>query len=646
MMKHTITIVALSVALIVLGGPDAAAQSTFADIEIGYQWVDIDGNEDLYRTQINQDDGFVVRNFSLNFTDSSGDASVADNLRIDASGFGGSPTGRLRLSAGKGGVYRLRLSYQQLNNFSALPAVANPLLDSGVVPGQHLWDRDRDILDIQLEFPVHPNLTPIAGYRRNTYDGPRRTTYHVGQDEFRLASDLEETEQEYYVGLNFQTERWWGTVSQGWRDFSGRETLGLAPGEGGGNSPRPVLGVDVGLDDFDRTTTTDAETPVTTAAVRGALGDKVRVMASYVLADAESETSLTEQAAGSLVSFGLSRFFSGLEQSVASRTENPSWRGEARVEVDFTSKLRLDVGYEARNRELDGWALISTMFLDTMSFGGLDTGDIDTLVDARTAYEREESIVNARLNVRDLGPFVLWAEGAVAEQDLDLAGGTWQPVFAFDRRDEYDRRISSFGLGAAVIFNGGRFSLDVASDSADNTIVRTDFENRDRVRARLDWNGIEWFRVLLTGELIERTNSYTRYDADTEHYALDLGFMPWDWLTFRLAADSYTTESAIPVRVPHDFSIELSRHLEEGVLYEAGVLLNFKRFHADLGYSNFENTGSFELDTTRGFARLGFDATDSFGIILELESNEYTEKVLTLADFDAARYGVFIRWRN
>jgi len=152
--------------------------------------------------------------------------------------------------------------------------------------------------------------------------------------------------------------------------------------------------------------------------------------------------------------------------------------------------------------------------------------------------------------------------------------------------------------------------------------------------------------VLLTGELVERTNDFTRYDADTEHYAIDLGFTPWDWLTFRLAADSYDTDTRIPVRVPHDYSTEWSEHLENGVLYEAGVLLDLKRFHADLGYSDFSNTGTFEFDTTRGWARLGVDATDNFGVILEVESYDYSEKILTLADFDATRYGVFVRWRN
>ena len=46
-MKHTFAIVALSAALIAFGATTATAQSTYTEIEAGYQWVDVDGNEDL-----------------------------------------------------------------------------------------------------------------------------------------------------------------------------------------------------------------------------------------------------------------------------------------------------------------------------------------------------------------------------------------------------------------------------------------------------------------------------------------------------------------------------------------------------------------------------------------------------------------------
>ena len=93
---RNVTVATFALLLIVGVAEQARAQSTSFDIEAGYQWVDINGNEDMYRTQVNQDDGFVLGNFSLHFVDPSGDASFVDDLRIRAAGF--VPVGRTNSS--------------------------------------------------------------------------------------------------------------------------------------------------------------------------------------------------------------------------------------------------------------------------------------------------------------------------------------------------------------------------------------------------------------------------------------------------------------------------------------------------------------------------------------------------------------------
>ena len=247
MNTNRLSITAFVSLLVAVWAPQAAAQSTSFDIELGYQQVDVNGNEDMYRTQIDEQDGFVLNNLTINLVDSSGDAGVADRLRVDASGFGGSPAGRFRLDMGLGDIYRLHLFYQELKSFSALPAFANPLLDDGVLPGQHTWDRTRDILDLRIEILPGRVITPIVGYRWNRYDGPGQSTYTVGNDEFRVASNLEETESEFYLGLDFATHGFQGTFLQGWRDFTGTNQQTLAPGEGVGNNPGTTLGQEVEL---------------------------------------------------------------------------------------------------------------------------------------------------------------------------------------------------------------------------------------------------------------------------------------------------------------------------------------------------------------------------------------------------------------
>jgi hypothetical protein len=642
-----ITVAALALLLIAGLAPLARAQSTRFEIEAGYQWVDVSGNEDMYRTQVNQDDGFVLGNFSLHFIDPTGGASFVDDLRIDASGFGGNPAGRFRLRMGLGTSYRLRLFYNRFETYSALPAFANPFTEEGIIPGQHTWERDREVLDLELELLPGHNLTPIVGYRWNRIEGPRRTTYHVGADEFQLTSDLEETESEFYAGLAFTAGSFNGALIQGWRDFQSRDALGLVPGAGGGNNSNPVLGVDVSIDSFERTVHTDAETPVTTFNIRGPIFEWARLIASYARADYESDTSSSEMLSGSLVSFELRRLFGGLDQSIESRTENPSWRGELRLEFDLGSRTDLRVGYERRHRELEGWAMVSNLYLDTLNFSGFDPRDVEQLIDLDNGYEREEEIVTARLNFRELGPFVLWAEGNWTDQDLTLSPDA-SLLVGPGQGGSFERDITSLGAGAAVLVAKTRISLDVMTDDADEIVVRTDYTSRLRMRARVDSQLTRFFRVLGTAEIINTDNisSGVGYDAETEHYALDLDVTPTENLTFRLAWDNYSTDSKIAIRRPEDLSVGQSLHQEDGELLEASLLWRPSRFDLALGYSTFENDGSFPFELDRAYARVGFDFTKAFGAAIEYEAREYSEQSFSLADYDADRVAVFIRWRN
>jgi len=649
MKKKIISFIAFSAAaLVVLISPQAQAQSTHLDIELGYQWVDVDGDEDLYRTQINQQTGFVLRGFSLNHINSTGDAKIADNFRIDASGFGGNPAGRFRLWAGLGKIYRFRLFYSQYENFSALPAYANPEIQDGVTPGQHTWDRDRQTLDMELEILPNRVVTPLIGYRRNVIDGPRQTTYRVGQNEYRLSSDLKETEQEIYAGITFKAGDFFGTLIQGWREYEAKDRLSLSPGERDGNIGVPILGVDQYVDEFSRSMTSNAETPVTTANVQGRLGEDIDVVLSYVRADIDGDASSTEMLTGSLVSYRINRFFQGLDQTVESRTDNPYWRAEGRFKVHLGESVRLDLGLEESHRSLEGWSLISSLYLDTLNFGGHDLQDIHDLVNAHNGYERDDQIVSARLNVNNVGPLVLWAEAGYKKTDLRLSQDVSQIVTPGGQQGNYDRTTNLFGAGAALVLNKSRISVDITTESADDVIVRTDFDDRLRMRGRIDFTPAKWLRVLGTLEYIETSNgaSGVGYNATTDHYAIDLNFDPTENLTFRLAWDDYSTDTKMPILIPQTLTRAESVFSENGTLLEGGLLWRISIVTLDLGYSTFENTGSFDFDMRRAFLRLGVDFNDHWAVSADFENNDYEEKVLDLAQYDTNRYGIYLRWHR
>ncbi len=641
-------VIAVVLAAAALWAPAAVAQTTWADFELGYQWVDVSGNEDMYRTQLNEDDGFVIRDLSLVVVNPDGTSPLFDRLRIDADGFGGSPAGRFRLSSDLAGAYSLKLSYLEYDAYSALTGWANPELADGVTPGLHTSERDRRIVDVEIEVLPGHWITPIIGYRWNEIEGARRSTYHVGQDEFRVDSDLTETEEEFRLGAAFRFSTFRGAVIQGWRSFESRDAIQLAAGGGDGLNDRPVLGTNVQVDQLTRTVRTKADTPVTSAYLSGTAGERVRLSASYVRADTDSDTFSDESASGSLVSFAISRFYSGLDESIESRTENPSWRGAVRAAIDFSPNVTVDLGYQSRHRELQGWALISSLYLDTLNFSGADPKDLSQLTEIANGYERDDDVLDITVRASNLGPFHFWAGWMSTDSTLDVSQDVAEIVIPGNQSGRFERKVSSHDLGAGVTLGSFRFVVDYRVDDAEQAVLRTDYIDRSRLRGRVDWSPLSWLTVGGTAERIDAENTTPEigYDAETDHWSLDLDLHPVDDLSFRFAWDEFSTDSVISIRRPQDFGIEPSVHAEDGEMIEGSLRWHVARFTLWAGYSSLDNDGSLPFELERTFGRISCDFSTSWGASVEYESNEYSEALLPLSDFDAERYAVFVRWRK
>src|SRR5437764_13988320 len=351
----------------------AGAQTLPVDVEIGYRWLDLKGNEGMYRSQINERQGFLLRALTVSTPD----------YRIDASDLGVGPAGALRLDAGKADLYRLRLAFRRADAFSAVPSFA-----------QHTFDRRREMLDLDLELLPGRKIVPFVGYSINRYSGPGTTTYHVGQDEFLLLSSLKDRDRELRVGAAFNTGRVYGLVTQGWRHFSSDESLTLAPGAGAGNNSAPVLGRPITAVGITRDSHMDGDTPFTNVYVTGEVTKRLRLIGNYARLSAESTGDEAETATGSFASFEIGRFFNGLTESVASAAKNKTSRGGARAEFSIVDSVDLFAGYQSEHRDLSATALINSLFLKSITFGGADPRDFAAVLAANSSLERDQDTAN------------------------------------------------------------------------------------------------------------------------------------------------------------------------------------------------------------------------------------------------------------
>lgn len=644
MKTRTLLLTLLALLIVAFALPALAQSSVPFELELGYRWLDLSGNMDMYKTQVNELEGGSLRNFSL-WADNV-DGSLVDHVRIDASDFGTEPASFFRLDTGKSGLYNLTINYREADHFSALPAFANPLLADGILPGQHTIDRNRSMLDLELELTRWHNITPFVGYSWNQYDGPATTTYHLGQGDFQLGSYLDEKDRELRAGFSFNTGSVWGRVTQGWRTFSSNEGLTLT-GTGDSNSDLPILDHPIHADAIYRTSRTDVDTPFTNVVVAGNVMDRVTLIGNYARFSADSDGTESESSEGSFISFPLSRFFDGLNESITSKAKNKTWRGGARAEVRLTDRIDLLASWQRNHRELDGSALIDSLFLDSITFGGIDRRDLETVLNATNALERDDDTFSIGLSARSWGPFAARASYSQLDQDVTVTEDLSEIVVPGAQSGTFKRTVRTLDLGGSYSNAGFTLLASWKRDRADDPVLRTDFLDRDRYRFRAAWaSPNRLFRIGVTTENTDQTNdrSGIGYDGSIRQYAGDLEFNPAETFSLHGSYSKYKADSTVSYRLPQTFAIATSAHVENGKAYEGGITLRLKPVAFDAAIANFDNDGTTPFTLDRYHFRVSYDLAHSTGLAAEWSNDKYTDKSLPAANFDANRYGLYLRW--
>ncbi len=625
----------------------ALSQALPLNVDVGFRFLDVTGNRDMYRSQVNDREGFLVRSLNLSLTEL---GSVGDHLDLDVRELGAGPWGSARLQMGKSQAYKLTVTSRNTQHFSALPYYANPLSDSGVIPGQHTVDRTRNSFDLDLELLPGKMVTPFVGYSYDRYSGPGTTTYHVGQDEFQLSNDLKETNQEFRVGAAFDAGPVYGQISQGWRFFRGTEALTLAPGGGTGNLGGSIEGMNPSLTTFTRSGSTDVDTPVTNAYVAGKLWSRVKLVGEYARAKASSDDSEKEDLTGNLVSYELDRFFKGLDGTSTSKADATFWRAGGRLELNIVKGLDLVGSYVKRHRQLDGMALISDLYSSTLNLSGFDPKDIQTLIDAQTSLERTEETWDVSALARGLGPFDLRAGYSQTDQSITVNEDPSEIIVPWGQEGTWDRQIKTFHAGASFHLNNLTLTADWTRQRADQAVMRTDFHDRDQIRVRATWAPKDWVRMGGTAQGSELKNDTTGINLNGRYreYGGFIEVSPVKVLWVRLNGSQFEADSTVHYRLPYAFREADSVQSELGKGLEAAFTLDLKPFVLDAGFGRFRNDGSYPFTLDRSHATVELMLTDHVGVIGEWQNNKYTERFTTqanLGDFEANRYGLYLRWK-
>lgn len=613
----------------------ASAQTIPVDLEAGFRFLDLRGSSDMYRTQINERSGFLIRSLTV----AGAESRYADYFRVDATDLGVGPAGALRVDFGRSSLYRFTLAYRQTNNFSALPNFAN---------GQHTYDRDRRMIDADLELRKWSAITPFVGLSWNRYSGPGTSTYHIGQDEFALRSSVGNRDTEIRAGFGFSYKNFNGQLTQGWRSFRDHETLTLSTGANAGNNSDPILGRQLSADSITRDDNVSGRTPFTNLYATGQFTGRLRVIGNYVRFAADAHGSESEDASGTLASFTISRFFNGFSEQAHARAKNTTWRGGARAEVTLTDKLDGFAGFQREHRELEGSALITDLFLRTVNFGGVDPRDVQVILNARNSLERDEDVLSAAVTARALGPFSFRAGVSESKQDVTVTPDLSEIVVPGPSQGgTFSRRVRTSDLSASYNKRGFTLGGSWRHDSANDPILRTDFLSRDRFRLRAGWIAPDNFiRASITAEQSDPKNDRPQfgYDATIRQYTADAEVAATQEIQVRASVSRFRADSDILFRRPETFAIDTSHHEESGRSFEGGVLFGFSPVSFDASFAHFQNRGTNAFSLDRFRTRAMFPLVGKAGLTAEWDRDRYGEPLASSGNFQADRYGVYLRW--
>ena len=533
----------------------ARAQAIPFDIEVGYRFLSVTGNEEQYRSQINDREGFLVRSLHIGTDEKYAGFPLTDRFRVDGADLGAGGAGFLRLDAGLSGVYRLRFSYRNTQYFSALQGFANPL---GVSVGQQTWDRTRQQFNVDLEVLPGKLITPIVGYTSNTLSGPGYTTYLFSQDEFQLSQNLRSHDQEFRVGAAFNAGFISGEVIQGWRKYHETEDLTLAPFAGPGNNSTPVLDKNISATSLTRSSTTDVNVPVTSAFVRGFALPNLQLSGFYVRSNAVGDDATKEGASGTFASFAISRFFTGYSANNTTSPNSLAWRAGGRAEWHIMSGLDVSAGYTERDQTWDNQALLNELYTGTSTFTGFSQADFQSLLSTQTNIERKEKLFDAQASMRFLGPVGLRLGFSRIDQDLTVVEDPAEIVVPGNQGGTFSRSINRYE--GALTFSMAGFNLmgEASYDDASAAITRVDYLTRNRERVRLTWKTFDWIQVGGAAMWLDQKNEdsgpLNNYKASSTNYSVDLTLKPMKDIWLRGAYGQLKADSSIPVRAPQDFT--------------------------------------------------------------------------------------------
>ena len=197
--------------------------SVTASVEVGARLVDVSGDEEKFKSDLNYRKGFRVFDSSIAIEDNGKDNKFFDSALFISSGWGADPNGFVRTNLERNGIYRFDMNVRRLAFYNNLDnhAIGGSLIN------YHNRDTRRNFGDMDLTIlPDNRTIRFRLGYSYNLLSGEGMTTSRVS-DVFPVNYDARQRAHDFRAGADGSILGFNVSGTYGYRSFRDRNTYFL-----------------------------------------------------------------------------------------------------------------------------------------------------------------------------------------------------------------------------------------------------------------------------------------------------------------------------------------------------------------------------------------------------------------------------------
>ena len=464
--------------------PDAQQDYEYSSsVELGVRGIEVNGDHEKYRSDLNYRPGLRLFDSSIVIKDHTSGYKLFDEAMINASGWGGDPSGSFRVNLDKVGIYKFDSNVRRVRYFNDLKThVVNPYLP--VAAGSlHNADTLHHFGDFDLTiFPQREDFRIRLGYSVNNTAGPGGATLRFNGDEFGLDSSIKTRSNDFRAGVEGQLLGFNLGVTYGHRNFTDR-TRFFQNAFSIGNNPLPTTST---LNSATRNFRTKGTTDFVNFYIQRTFADKLDFSGRLIYAESNSNFSETDLLNGRTAANSTGNVIF-LDQILAlGDAKRPQTRGDIGLTYRVTGDFRISNTFTFDQFNVGGGNQLDELVQSTTNAGVPRPNAFTSSTAWRTtSYRRFTDLIEADWQVRKWLAFNVgyrFTNRRVNDlgRDINLVSGAVTPRGGEDLENQTHSIIA--GTKIKPTKNWSIFA-DFEHGQADNVFTR--LANNDFVNFRI-----------------------------------------------------------------------------------------------------------------------------------------------------------------